>query len=159
MFIKFCNSGLGSISTIQCPPLNWITVNWISRLIESDWQNLNRTAINIYKNRWLIESESRLIAHMWRVANGLDNAASDFIFCWWNSMAYFSRTLSIFTQKLVKQDTSCKMFLKQISFTKLYVSEVKTIWIEKSEMQKTKENVRRASCGFFCKRHHNSLLF
>jgi len=86
---------------------------------------------------------------MWRVANGLDNAALDFIFCWWNLMAFFSRALSIFTQKLVRQDTSCKMFLKQISFTKFYVSEVKTIWIEKSEMQKTKENVTRASCGFF----------
>jgi hypothetical protein len=51
---------------LQSLPLNWITANWISQLIESDWQSPGRTGLNIYKNHWLIESKSHLIASLFQ---------------------------------------------------------------------------------------------
>jgi len=50
---------------LQCLTLNWITVNWISWLIESVWPSPNRIGINICKNHRLIESKSRLIASLY----------------------------------------------------------------------------------------------
>ena len=43
---------------IQWPPLNWITDNWICRLIESDCIGPDQTSINISEIHRLIETKS-----------------------------------------------------------------------------------------------------
>ncbi len=49
---------------IQWSPLNWITDNWISWLIESDLPGPDHTDTNIYNIHHLIESKSRLFASL-----------------------------------------------------------------------------------------------